>query len=41
MNHVIGVSNRSTKLKVRTVLAFKRNRIVVSESSPALLAVGR
>lgn len=41
MNHVVGVTTKSVKFRIRSIVSLKRNRAVVTNSSPALLAVGR
>ncbi|MFZ9283674.1 MAG: hypothetical protein ACO3DX_00210 [Candidatus Nanopelagicales bacterium] len=41
MNHVLGVSKRNMKFKLRSVIAVRRNREILANSTPALLAVGR
>ena len=41
MNHVVGVTTKSVRFRLRSVVSIKRNRVLVTSSSPALLAVGK
>jgi|GEM_PF-1448532 len=41
MNHVVRVTKKSVRFRLRSVIALKRNRAELINSSPALVAVGR